>query len=91
MASRGEKRLHATTPGSPLDAEFGASLFSLDRDVAIKLVGEHAREIDPMVEKRVLRKIDLFLIPAMIVGRFWSTPCFVHGGTDVSRVRTRVL
>lgn len=55
-------------PESPHDPESGASSLSLDKDVAIKLVGEHAQEIDPEVEKRVLRKIDLFLIPAMIVG-----------------------
>lgn len=54
--------------GSPLEPESGASSISLDKDVAIKLVGEHGQEIDPELEKRVLRKIDLFLIHAMIVG-----------------------
>jgi hypothetical protein len=52
------------------DLEFNASDVSLDKDVAHGLVGEHAREIDPEVEARVLRKIDLFLIPAMIVGTY---------------------
>lgn len=33
------------------------------------LVGEEARSIDPSVEKRVLRKIDLFLMPAMVIGQ----------------------
>jgi len=47
---------------------FHASDVSLEKDVAIGLVGEHARDIDPEVEARVLRKIDWFLIPAMIVG-----------------------
>lgn len=32
------------------------------------LIGEEARSIDPSVEKRVLRKIDLFLMPAMVIG-----------------------
>ncbi|KAI7779337.1 hypothetical protein LA080_000913 [Diaporthe eres] len=32
------------------------------------LVGEEARSVDPSVEKRVLRKIDLFLLPAMVIG-----------------------
>jgi hypothetical protein len=41
---------------------------ALENDVAIGLVGERAQEIDPAVEARALRKIDLFLIPAMIVG-----------------------
>ena len=45
-----------------------SDLISLDKDVAIELVGEHAREIDPEIEARVIRKIDWFLIPAMIVG-----------------------
>lgn len=59
---------------SPVDArhdpESSVSSVSLDKDVAIGLVGEHAQDIDPVVEARVLRKIDLFLIPAMIVGMF---------------------
>lgn len=41
---------------------------TLDKDVAIQLVGERAQEIDHEVEKRVVRKIDLFLIPAMVIG-----------------------
>lgn len=36
---------------------------------AMDLVGEEARSIDPSVEKRVLRKIDLFLMPAMVIGQ----------------------
>ena len=50
------------------DPESGPSSISLEKDVAIGLVGEHARGIDPEVEARVLRKIDWFLIPAMIIG-----------------------
>jgi hypothetical protein len=45
-----------TTPAAP------------DKDVASNLVGDRAQEIDPETEARVLRKIDWFLIPAMIVG-----------------------
>jgi len=49
-------------PGSPphdgFDHASPASSVSLDKDVAIGLVGEHAREIDPAVEAKVLRKID---------------------------------
>lgn len=55
------------------DPESGASSLSLDKDEAIGLVGEHAREIDPAVEARVLKKIDWFLIPAMIVGMYLHT------------------
>ena len=34
----------------------------------IDALGEEARPIDPEVERRVLRKIDLFLMPAMVIG-----------------------
>lgn len=34
----------------------------------LETVGEQAHEIDPEVEARVLRKIDLFLMPAMVIG-----------------------
>ncbi|KAF2641996.1 allantoate transport protein [Massarina eburnea CBS 473.64] len=58
----------ADTSNSPPDAELSAGSVSSDRDVAINLVGEHAQEIDPYIEAKVLRKIDWFLIPAMILG-----------------------
>ncbi|CAG8954995.1 hypothetical protein HYFRA_00008684 [Hymenoscyphus fraxineus] len=38
-----------------------------DQDVAITMVGEHRQELDPAAEARVVRKIDFFLIPAMII------------------------
>ena len=66
-----EKAAHVASPQD--DPESGPSSISLDKDEAIGLVGEHAREIDPDVEARVLRKIDWFLIPAMIVGTYTST------------------
>lgn len=50
------------------EVESGENSASHEKDLAIGLVGEHAQEIDPEVEARVLRKIDWFLIPAMIVG-----------------------
>lgn len=55
------------------EPESSASSVSLDKDVAIALVGTQAQEIDPVVEKRVLRKIDLFLIPAMIDMDWYTT------------------
>lgn len=39
-----------------------------DQDDAIAMVGEEQHEIDPIVEARVIRKIDCFLIPAMVIG-----------------------
>lgn len=44
-----------------------------DKDAALALVSNDvAMEIDPTVENRVLRKIDLFFMPAMLVGQFTS-------------------
>jgi hypothetical protein len=39
-----------------------------NQELAIGIVGERRHEIDPAVEARVVRKIDLFLIPTMIFG-----------------------
>ncbi|KAF7591571.1 hypothetical protein BBP40_001451 [Aspergillus hancockii] len=41
---------------------------TFDKDAALAVVSDQAQEIDPAVEKRVLRKIDLFFMPAMLVG-----------------------
>lgn len=39
------------------------------KDEALEVVNsEEGLEIDPAVERRVLRKIDLFFMPAMLVG-----------------------
>lgn len=38
------------------------------QDIAMAIVGEHSHPIDPAVEARVIRKIDRFMIPAMITG-----------------------
>lgn len=46
----------------------GTITASDDDDVALAIVGEVSQDIDPVVEARVIRKIDLFLIPAMIAG-----------------------
>ena len=54
-----EKGVHE--PGSPphggYDTASPTGSVSLDKDVAIGLVGEKSREIDPAVEAKVLRKI----------------------------------
>src|SRR2546430_1810155 len=39
-----------------------------DKDAALAIVDDYAKDIDPRVEKRVLRKIDLFFMPAMLIG-----------------------
>ena len=38
------------------------------RDEAIAIVGEQEHELDPVIVARAVRKIDLFLMPAMVVG-----------------------
>jgi hypothetical protein len=58
----------AITSSPPHDPESALNPASTDKDIAINLVGEHVQEVDPEIEARVLRKIDWFLIPAMIVG-----------------------
>jgi hypothetical protein len=40
-----------------------------EKDVALAMVSDVAQEIDPVVAKRVLRKIDLYFMPAMLIGR----------------------
>ncbi|KAF4535608.1 Allantoate transport protein [Lasiodiplodia theobromae] len=45
-----------------------AAAFDKDKDVGLTVVGERAQEYDPRVEARVLRKIDWFLMPTMIIG-----------------------
>lgn len=40
-----------------------------EKDAALAVVSDVAQEIDPVVEKRVLRKIDWYLMPAMLIGQ----------------------
>lgn len=39
-----------------------------EKDAALAMVGDVAHEIDPIIAKRVLRKIDLYFMPAMLIG-----------------------
>ncbi|KAH8816649.1 major facilitator superfamily domain-containing protein [Xylogone sp. PMI_703] len=39
-----------------------------DEDIAIAIVGEQSHAFDPVIEARIVRKIDLFFIPAMVIG-----------------------
>lgn len=41
---------------------------SSEKDDAIAMVGEEKHAIDPAVEARVVRKIDMFLMPTMVLG-----------------------
>lgn len=40
-----------------------------EKDAALAVVSDVAQEIDPVIAKRVLRKIDLYFMPAMLIGR----------------------
>ncbi|KAI4246301.1 MAG: hypothetical protein L6R40_001969 [Gallowayella cf. fulva] len=54
----------------PLDSTFEdrSSTQSLAKDVAAGIVPDYALQIDRTLERRVVRKIDLFLIPFMWIG-----------------------
>lgn len=45
-----------------------SSVESFDKDLAAAIVSDHAREFDRVTERRVLRKIDIYLIPWMWLG-----------------------
>ncbi|KAL8718785.1 MAG: hypothetical protein Q9225_004117 [Loekoesia sp. 1 TL-2023] len=50
------------------DLEDRSSTQSSEKDAAAAIVPDHALELDQSAERRVLRKIDLFLLPLMWVG-----------------------
>lgn len=52
-----------------------------EKDEALAVVSDVAQEIDPVVAKRVLRKIDLYLMPAMLIG------LLKHSNADQETVR----
>lgn len=58
----------AATSGAAAGPPQPAAAFDKDKDVGLTVVGERAQEYDPRVEARVLRKIDWFLMPTMIIG-----------------------
>lgn len=42
---------------------------SSKKDAALGLVSDMMQEINPLIEKRVLQKINIFLMPAMLIGK----------------------
>ncbi|PWY90603.1 MFS transporter [Aspergillus sclerotioniger CBS 115572] len=52
----------------PHQQEIHPSGAATDKDVAWAVVSDEAGEIDPAIEKRALRKIDAFFMPAMLIG-----------------------
>lgn len=55
-------------PPEPNNVEDETTSLSTDDDLAAAIVPEHAQQLDPFIERRVLRKIDLYLIPFMWIG-----------------------
>jgi hypothetical protein len=49
-------------------ADIATTLTSSEKDDAMAMVGEERHAVDPALEAKVVRKIDLFLIPAMVIG-----------------------
>ena len=48
--------------------EYNLSTNSLEKDLAATIAPQQAQVFDPDIERRVLRKIDLWLIPWMWIG-----------------------
>lgn len=51
----------------------GVGNTNAEKDAALTVVSDVAQEIDPVVAKRVLRKIDLYFMPAMLIGKILAT------------------
>ena len=72
MNIHGEREEMAFTPGQPKDkhesAHDDSSIDSIEKDLAATIVPEYAQRLDLFAERRVLRKIDLYLIPWMWIG-----------------------
>lgn len=66
MALKQDQRLESSTEF--YEEAIAEGEVDADKDLALGLVGEHAHTFDHADEVTVLRKIDLFFIPAMIIG-----------------------
>ena len=66
MAPQEEEGAPATPPLPPDHDD--SSLESFGRDLAAAIVPDHAQEFDPATARRVVRTIDLYLIPWMWLG-----------------------
>jgi hypothetical protein len=63
-----DEKSAASVHNDSADLEDAAREGLEDQDVAIAIVGDRRHAIDPAMEARVLRKIDMFLVPAMSIG-----------------------
>lgn len=55
-------------PSKPANAEDETASLSTEDDLAAAIVPNYAQQLDPRIERRVLRKVDLYLIPFMWIG-----------------------
>jgi hypothetical protein len=70
----------------------GETPHASEKDAALAVVSEVAQEIDTVVERRVVRKIDLYLMPAMLIGRLYKHDYLGKSLTDPKyRIRNGVL
>jgi hypothetical protein len=69
MALGGDSKLESDSHVQDSETVGGDGHDGTDKDLALGLVGEHAHAFDHGIETKVLRKIDLFFIPAMIIGK----------------------
>ena len=68
MSARDHEKAIPSPGNGSIDDNGAPRMAGRDQDIAIAIVGEHRQDIDPELEARVVRKIDLFLIPTMIFG-----------------------
>jgi len=55
-------------PSQAANLEDETTSLSTEDDLAAAIAPDHAQQLDPQIERQVLRKIDLYLIPFMWVG-----------------------
>lgn len=46
------------------------SIHRSEKDAALAVVSDVAQAIDPVMERKVLQKIDMYFMPAMLIGWF---------------------
>ena len=61
-----------------------------EKTTSVDIMGEEAMEIDTQVARRVLRKIDFFLMPAMVIGKSRAV-LFAFRLMNVQRIRLGLL
>ena len=68
-----------------------SSVESFEKDLAAAIVPNHAQEFDRAIERRVLRKIDLYLIPWMWLGYGFVYYDKVREGLELRGVKGNVI